>query len=63
MANISGFQPDVQYCPACKERLENVPRSDMTSPGYKRKDGTVSPDTHTYRCMKCGRKFEINQNR
>ncbi len=47
MPNISGKQPDVQYCPACKEPLRNVPRSEMISQGYKRKDGTVSPDTHT----------------
>ena len=63
MANISGPQHAVKYCLACKEDLKNVPRSEMTSSGYTRKDGTVSPDTHTYVCLKCGIKFEINQQR
>lgn len=63
MANISGPQPDVKYCPACKGHLQNVPRSEMISQGYKRKDGTVSPHTHTYKCLQCGITFEINQNR
>jgi len=63
MANISGPQPDVKYCPACKANLKNVPRSQMTSRGYVRVDGTVSPATHTYVCTECGIKFEINQQR
>jgi len=63
MANIPGPQPDVKYCPACKANLKNVPRSHMTSRGYVRVDGTVSPDTHTYVCTECGIKFEINQQR
>jgi len=63
MANISGPQPDVKYCSACKGQLQNVPRSEMISQGYKRKDGTVSPHRHTYKCLQCGTTFEINQNR
>jgi len=63
MANISGPQPDIKYCPACKGNLKNVPRSEMTSQGYTRKDGTVSPHTHTYDCLQCGIRFEINQQR
>jgi len=63
MANKSGPQPDVKYCPACKGHLPNVPRSEMISPGHIRKDGTVSPDTHTYKCLQCGIRFEINQQR
>ncbi len=63
MANISGPQRDVRYCPACKGNLRNVPRSEMTSRGYIRVDGTVSPDTHTYTCLQCDIKFEINQQR
>ncbi len=63
MANISGPQPDVRYCPACKGHLQNVLRSEMISQGYTRTDGTVSPDTHTYTCLQCGIRFEINQQR
>ena len=63
MANISGPQPQVKYCPACKGDMRNVPRNKMTSSGYKRKDGSVSSDTHTYTCTACGIKFEINQQR
>jgi len=62
MGNISGPQPDVKYCPACKGNLENVPRDKMKS-RIPRKDGTVSPHTHTYKCPKCSLKFEINQDR
>ena len=47
MANIPGPQPDVQFCPRCKGDLHNVARDEMRSKGYKRKDGTVSQDTHT----------------
>ena len=65
MANVPGPQPDVKFCPAYKANLENVPRGKMKSKGYVRGDGTVSPHTHTYICEnpKCGRKFEINQDR
>jgi len=62
MANRSGPQPDVQFCPACKERVRNVTREEMKS-GYTRRDGSVAPDTHTYECTSCGRRFEINQDR
>lgn len=63
MANISGKQSDVRYCPACQKELRNVPRCEMKSRGYTRADGTVSPETHTYICSGCGRGFEINQDR
>jgi hypothetical protein len=43
--------------------VKNVPRNQMVSPGYKRKDGTVSPHTHTYQCTVCSKRFEINQAR
>lgn len=35
----------------------------MKSGGYKRKGGNVSADTHTYECLICGIRFEINQDR
>jgi len=35
----------------------------MKSKGYKRRDGTVSEDTHTYECRQCRTRFEINQAR
>jgi len=65
MANIPGPQPDVLFCPACKGTLKNVPRNKMKSLGYVHRDGTVSPDTHTYECInpECGKVFEINQHR
>lgn len=65
MANKPAFQPDIKYCPACKTDLENVQREKMVSKGYVRKDGSVSPHTHTYICKSaaCGKKFEINQDR
>lgn len=63
MANVSGPQRDVKYCPACKGNLQNVPRSEMISQGHIRKDGTVAPFTHTYNCLQCGIRFEINQQR
>lgn len=63
MANITGPQPDVIYCPTCRGELANIPRDDMASPGYTRADGTVAADTHTYQCAMCGRRFEINQAR
>jgi len=63
MANLPGLQPDIKYCPICKSDLINIPRSKMKSTGYKRKDGTVSPDTHSYECNQCKNIFEINQDR
>lgn len=63
MANKSGPQPDIQFCPICKGELENIPREQMKSKGYVRKDGTVSPDTHSYKCKQCYNQFEINQDR
>jgi len=62
MANITGPQPDVNFCPICKGELGNVPREEMKSKGYVRPDGTVAPDTHTYDCVACGKRFEINQD-
>ena len=62
MANISGPQEDVKYCPACKGDLENAPRSKMKTRVINN-DGTVPPHTHTYECLQCGIKFEINQHR
>jgi len=64
MANKSGPQPDVKYCPACKAEMRNVPRNRMVSRGHIRKNGTVAPDTHTYRCTapNCGKGFEINEH-
>lgn len=63
MANISGKQPEVSFCPKCKGSLRNIPRSKMKSKGYVRKDGSVSEHTHTYECCACGTRFEINQDR
>lgn len=63
MANIPGPQPDIKYCPICKSDLRNVPRDEMKSRAYVRADGTVSEDTHTYECLSCGVRFEINQDR
>lgn len=63
MANISGPQPDIQFCPVCKNNLRNVLRNEMPSSGHVRADGTVSEHTHTYECSECGNKFEINQDR
>ena len=62
MANRPGPQPDVQYCPACRSTVRNVPREEMKSRGYVRRDGTVAEDTHTYECTACSRRFEINQD-
>ncbi len=45
MANLSGPQPDIKYCPVCKSDLKNVPRNEMRSRGYVRKDGSVSEPT------------------
>lgn len=63
MANIPGPQPDIKYCPICKMNMRNVPRSQMRSKGYVRKDGSVSEHTHTYECLECKNRFEINQDR
>lgn len=63
MANLSGPQPDVKFCPSCKQELHNIPRSKMKTKGYTRRDGTVAEHTHTYECMVCKTRFEINQDR
>ncbi len=63
MANIPGPQPDILYCPTCKADLRNVPRAEMLSSSHVRSDGTVSPDTHTYKCQNCHNRYEINQHR
>jgi uncharacterized protein with PIN domain len=63
MANRTGPQPEVLFCPTCKGELLNIPRVQMKSKGYVRKDGTVSQFTHTYKCKECGNTFEINQDR
>lgn len=63
MANKPGAQPDIKYCPKCKGELRNIPRSEMKSKGYIRKDGTASEHTHTYECIVCNTRFEINQDR
>lgn len=34
MANISGVQEDVKFCPKCKGNLRNIPRSEMKSKEY-----------------------------
>ena len=62
MANLSGPQPDVKFCPSCKADLRNVPRSEMKSRAHQRKDGMVSANTHTYECAVCKTRFEINQD-
>lgn len=62
MANVSGPQPDVQSCPFCKGALENVPRNKMKT-RVKNMSDEVPRDTHTYKCLKCGRMYEINQHR
>jgi len=63
MANITGPQPDIQFCPICKGKLRNVPRNEMKSRAYTKKDGSVSEFTHTYECLECNIRFEINQAR
>lgn len=62
MANLSGPQPKIKYCPICKGNLKNVPREKMKSKGYIRKDGSAAPHTHTYDCKICSARFEINQD-
>ena len=60
MANITGEQPEVLYCPKCKGNLVNVPRNEMKSKNKKMED----KPTHTYRCIgECKTHFEINQHR
>lgn len=57
MANISGEQPDIKYCPICGEKqLRNIPRNEM-----KTNKNSEKP-THTYQCLKCQHGFEINQH-
>ncbi|HUU92101.1 MAG TPA: hypothetical protein VM238_12940 [Phycisphaerae bacterium] len=63
MANLSGPQPGVKFCPLCRSPLRNVARQDMKSQGYVRRDGSVAKDTHTYDCTSCKNRFEINQDR
>lgn len=63
MANIPGPQPDILFCPVCKNLLRNVPRHEMRSKAYTRRDGSVSEHTHTYECHSCNNRFEINQAR
>jgi len=62
VANKTGPQPDIKYCPICKGDLQNIPRDKMKSKGYVRKDGTVSEHTHSYECLDCSNRFEINQD-
>ncbi len=57
MANISGIQEDVKYCPKCRGNLRNIPRSEMKS------NRNSDKPTHKYRCLECGTEFEINQDR
>lgn len=63
MVNKTGPQPDIKYCLICKGNLKNVPRDEMKTNGYIRRDGTISEHTHTYECIKCSNRFEINQDR
>jgi uncharacterized protein with PIN domain len=65
MANLTGKQSEIQFCPVCQGRLSNVPREEMVSAGYKsRKTGEVAPETHTYVCNENRQhRFEINQAR
>lgn len=62
MANVSGPQPDVQFCPYCRESMLNVPRHKMKT-SVKNMSDEVPHHTHTYNCLKCGRTYEINQHR
>ena len=58
MANRSGPQPDIRYCPISKENLRNIPPHEMKSPPR-------SDHAHTYECTSrpCSVRFEINQAR
>lgn len=62
MANVPGAQPDIQYCPVCKEQLRNIPINEMKTRRV-RPDGSVPTHTHSYECRHCGNRFEINQDR
>lgn len=64
MANISGPQSDVQFCPKCGGKLRNVPRNEMRSRVANRANA-VPKHTHTYECSAdgCKTRFEINQHR
>lgn len=62
MANKPGPQPNIKFCPICKGELRNVPRNEMKSRPYVRRDGTIPEHTHTYKCLGCDTKFEINQD-
>lgn len=63
MVNLTGPQPDIKFCPVCRGCLRNIPRNEMRSGGYVRRDGTVAEHTHTYECNSCHTRFEINQER
>lgn len=64
VANISGPQPDVQFCPKCGRKLRNVSRNEMRSRVTSRAN-TVPEHTHAYECTAdgCKTRFEINQHR
>jgi len=59
MANLSGPQTRREVLSRCKGDLSNIPRQSMKSRGYIRRDGTVSEDTHTYECSRCGIRFGL----
>jgi hypothetical protein len=65
MANVTGEQSAIQYCPVCKAKVSNIPRDQMTSSGYvSKKTGRVAEETHTYMCNEDKtHRFEINQAR
>ena len=62
MANLRGPQLDVKFCLRCKSDLRNVGRDEMKSRGYRRRDGSVAAHTHTYECLTCKTRLEINQD-
>nr|WP_288824092.1 hypothetical protein [uncultured Clostridium sp.] len=58
MANITGHQPDIKFCPACgSNHLRNIPRAEMKT------NNKGDKPTHTYECLDCKKGFEINQHR
>ena len=63
MANITGPQPEIKYCPICKGDVRDLRRIEMQSSRYVRADGTASLYTHTYECQVCHNCFELNQAR
>lgn len=63
MANKPEPQPEIGFCPKCKEGFRNVPRDKMKSNTHVGKGGTISEHTHTYECPACRTRFEINQDR